>query len=241
MVYRIGLEYEITHITTDDTEPYVYGLGWDIHGDCTIETFDDDYSQNEYVTTPYIIDIRKHKQNKTINKIVRDYTGLLDTLDDATAVEGEGLHIHISGIKNKAFFYSREFYNYVYNEYKKIAKSDLELSRLDEHCARWKYQDNNICDDYDRYTAINIERAYEKHNTFEFRFLPATDDPERLRFYLKWLMNIVRKCEYSKHKDITLNLEINEQPEPIKYTATATDDIYKRKVIKIQKVVYSNV
>jgi hypothetical protein len=204
---KIGIEIETSSKTTTDTFKVIKRLGWELKGDGSIRVKTPTYSQNEFITPPYDIDL--NNIDKAINQICKDYKKVLDSLQGIEINESMGIHIHFSGFKKHAVYYSQDFFNMVKTRYLAFCKTEIEKNRINNHYCLFTYEKNQR----DRYRAINIKPAYERHKTIELRFFPSTKSLTDLKRYLTFALTIIKETETTEIKTDCFNYTINNKDE----------------------------
>lgn len=235
MVVKIGIEIELATSETSETRALLYGElngKWESVHDGSIrcshnakksnahesicsDCYELGIRQHEYRTThskPYTVNLDDVKE--TVEKIASDYKKILSTLKHTSDNESCGIHIHFSGIKKFGVFYSKEFFDMVHEKYKLFATTPQEQKRLTQYYCQWVYDNSS-----DRYRAINVLGAFQKHKTFEFRFLPSTANLTTFKRYVRFVLEILRQVKETDYPTKVFNVPLgsieNDQKEII--------------------------
>lgn len=149
--------------------------------------------------------------NTVINKICGDYKKVLDSLKGIEINDSMGIHIHFSGYKKPSVYYSQGFFDMVKTRYLSFCKTETERNRVNNHFCLFQFEKNQR----DRYRAINIKPAYEKHKTIELRFFPSTKDLSDLKRYLTFALTIIKETENTELKPDYFNfrIDVNDKPQ----------------------------
>lgn len=196
MVVKLGVEIELASVKTDDTERLLHsGLNWMCTHDGSINI---DYSEQEKTefrtTTPYTVDL--NDIDGSVNRIADDYKKILDTLERVTVNSSMGIHFHFSGIKKWSVFFSKDFFDMVLNRYLAICTNATERERVHNRYCAFNYSSTSG----DRYRAINILGAFERHKTFEFRFFASTDKISVFKRYVRFVLEILKEVKETEYE-----------------------------------------
>lgn len=219
MAVKIGIEMELGSLLGENTNRVLNEINWRLKGDPSIRTL---YGQTEFISEPITIDLNNY--NDDVLRIAEDYKHLIGSLEKKEVNSSMGMHIHISGLKNKSIIFSKEFINHIHDEYRKFAKTQAEKERINAYFCRFLDDHCDPCFHYgagsDRYRAVNILGAWQKHKTFEFRFFPSTLSITKFKQYLIFLLKIIKKFENKKVDVDHIDFEIdNTTPEVIEIKA----------------------
>lgn len=208
MVVKIGVEIELASVTTSETDNVLETLNWERCHDGSVTTRGNQRPNEFKTTTPYNVNMRNIEE--TIAQIGDDFKRILETLDNVSDNESCGIHFHFSGIKKWSVFFSGDFFEYVKTKYERFCTTDKERARLMNRFCKWEYSPT----DTDRYKAINILGAYERHKTFEFRFFPSTKNVDTFKRYVRFVLEVLKEVqtkEYeSTHKSVQVDINGSE-------------------------------
>lgn len=202
MSVKLGIEIELASVTSDATHDVLNSMNWCVCSDGSIQTRGNQRQTEFKTTTPYNINMRNI--DDSIVEIATDFKNILDTLTDADANASCGIHFHFSGIHKFSVFFSKDFFDMVKNRYTDFCINATERARLANRFCIWEYSPV----DTDRYRAINILGAYERHKTFEFRFFPSTTDITTLKRYVRFVLTILKDVQATEYETIKGNVSV---------------------------------
>jgi len=230
MVIKLGIEIEIACKKTDATDRVLYTLGnWSVKGDGSIkckhslngrsnynicnECAEKGIKQYEFLTNekPYTVNLRDI--NATVEKIAGDVAQIFATLQHIDINRSQGIHFHFSGIKKYAVVFSKEFFNAVKEKYLAICTTETERERVTNYYCNFIYSPR----DSDRYRAINIIDAFNRHGTFEFRFFASTDKSDVLKRYIRFVLDILKEVKETQYDPLkyALNADASKETKSI--------------------------
>lgn len=227
MAVKLGIEIEYACKVTERTNRALSALngawvtcsdgsvkckhlgGYSICSECRALGIDD----VEFKTAPnkpYVINL--NDIDGSVKTIADDFKKILDTLEHVSANKSCGIHFHFSGIKKWQVFYSDEFLNELKAKYSAFCTNDIERARFNSLYAEW-CAFNRPPQNGERYRALNIKGAYEKHKTFEFRFFASTEKIETLKRYLRFVMEILRDVKNTTYDEKKISVPMNDATE----------------------------
>lgn len=228
MVVKLGIEIELASAPTTATNAVLRELNgrWVQCGDGSLKCKHNagtvrygfcsrcdelGITDTEFKTSerkPYTVNL--NDISASADKIALDFKRILATLENVSANSSCGIHFHFSGIKKYAVFYSNAFLAQLKERYLRFARTEEERARFDNKYAEW-------CDFFhvphngERYRALNIRGAYEKHKTFEFRFFASTDNIPTLRRYIIFVLEILKEVSETTYSGIKKDITVNEK------------------------------
>lgn len=202
MVIKVGIEIELASVPTQATERVLNSLNWTRCGDGSIRCDLPNQRDTEFkTTTPYNVKLSSQRAiDESVEKIASDFKLILDTLENVTVNKSMGIHFHFSGIKKFAVFYSREFMEQVKNRYLAICTNETERERVHNNYCKFEYDAFSN----DRYRAVNILGAYQRHKTFEFRFFASTKNITVLKKYIRFVLELLKEVKETDYDAVKI-------------------------------------
>ena len=233
MVVKFGIEIELATKITPETNAVMSTLrNWRIDGDGSVRcAHSSSYgictacrargmTQAEFKTAPdapYTVDL--NDITASVNMIARDVKKIYDSLENTSANKSCGIHFHFSGIKKFAVFYSDEFLETLKAKYSAFCRNDSERARFNTIYAEW-VSFRRCPQNGERYRALNIRGAYEKHKTFEFRFFPSTKNIETFKRYVRFALEILKEVQETHYDGLSVTVPMARASE----TETETNE-----------------
>ena len=194
----------------------IKALGWEIEGEYTdslrskLEEYGEfkgdgsihncDYSVHEKKGLSDELDSIEFASGKyEIEKLRTDVKKFFDILIKGYADKefhwnkSMGFHIHVSfKPKTPTEILSTQFVDFFFEQLKKKYPTVYNVRGKNYYCRLNTNTDYEIIHNHDRYRAINLAPALEKHGTIEFRIFP-TNSPKVMKAYMLFTLNTINK------------------------------------------------
>ncbi len=166
---------------------------------------------NEFASIPYKYDKKGIKQAEELISIFEKYYKEKEYHWNKSM----GMHIHVSfKPRTPVDIWSLQFAEHFYKKMKKTFPEAYEKRRTNREYCKIVRNKKEICEDDNRYVAINYKSALNKFGTVEFRIFPA-DEPEKMKEYLHFTLSLIDEFmeNSSKYLNEKHELELDETEE----------------------------